>query len=58
MPGNQIIRIISDKTIKNIFFTYSYWANLEEDLENYRNLSFLMKFGPLPKNSMRKKLGV
>jgi heme-degrading monooxygenase HmoA len=42
------IRVISGQRQQKYFFTYSYWET-EEDLENYRNSEFLMKFGVLPK---------
>jgi heme-degrading monooxygenase HmoA len=42
-PGN-LLELYQDKENKSIFFTYSYW-DTEEDLENYRNSEFSMKFG-------------
>jgi hypothetical protein len=41
-PGS-LLELYQDKE-NSIFFTYSYW-DTEEDLENYRILSFSMKFG-------------
>jgi quinol monooxygenase YgiN len=43
-PGNRLLELYQDKENKSIFFTYSYW-DTEEDLENYRNSEFSMKFG-------------
>jgi heme-degrading monooxygenase HmoA len=48
-PGNRLLELYQDKENKSIFFTYSYW-DTEEDLENYRNSEFSMKFGLLRKN--------
>jgi heme-degrading monooxygenase HmoA len=39
----SFIRVISGQRQQKYLFTYSYWET-EEDLENYRNLSFSMKF--------------
>jgi quinol monooxygenase YgiN len=47
-PGNRLLELYQDKENKSIFFTYSYW-DTEEDLENYRNSEFSMKFGLLQK---------
>jgi hypothetical protein len=52
-PGNRLLELYQDKENKSIFFTYSYW-DTEEDLENYRILSFSMKFGLLRKIIQRK----
>jgi hypothetical protein len=38
-----VFRVISGQREQKYFFTYSYW-DTEEDLENYRNSEFLMKF--------------
>ena len=35
-PGNRLLELYQDKSVKTIFFTYSYWET-EQDLENYRN---------------------
>jgi heme-degrading monooxygenase HmoA len=37
-PGNRLLELYQDKENKSIFFTYSW--DTEEDLENYRILSF------------------
>ena len=36
VPGNRLLELYQDKSVKTIFFTYSYWET-EQDLENYRN---------------------
>ena len=40
--GCTFLALYQDKTIKNQFFTYSYW-DTEQDLENYRNSDLFKK---------------
>ena len=35
-PGNRFLELYQDRSVKGIFFTYSYWET-EQDLENYRH---------------------
>jgi heme-degrading monooxygenase HmoA len=42
-PGNRLIELYGQRQQK-VYFLRSYWET-EEDLENYRNSEFLMKYG-------------
>jgi hypothetical protein len=49
VPWKPFIRAYIRTKRTKVSFLHSYW-DTEEDLENYRNLSFSMKFGLLQKN--------
>lgn len=47
-PGCQGMKLLQDKSNKNVFFTYSQWEKAE-DLDNYRNSELFGEIWPLVK---------
>ena len=53
-PGCEFLELYRDKNQANIFFTYSYWNDVQ-DLENYKNSETFEEVWPFVKTLFKDK---